>query len=109
MQYKKLAYNITMFGSPWTSTKYLCYLKEALLYPDVPGEHNTAKIRLWIWVSSQCDHWHSHVDHKVENSEEGEGEDVHEDQVEPGHVHLPDDNLDLDGEELKLKYGTQIR
>ena len=60
-------------------------------------------------VPSQCDHWHSHVDHKVENSEEGEGEDVHEDQVEPGHVHLPDDNLDLDGEELKLKYGTQIR
>ena len=46
--------------------------------------------------SPQCDDWHSHVDHEVENSEEGEGKDVHEDQVEPGHVHLRHVALDQD-------------
>ena len=34
------------------------------------------------------DDWHSHVDHEVENSKECEWKDVHEDQVEPGHIHL---------------------
>ena len=29
-----------------------------------------------------------HVDHEVENSEKGKGKDVHENQVEPGDVHL---------------------
>ena len=49
-----------------------------------PRAHNTR----YIYFSAQCDDCNSHVYHEVENSKEGEGEDVHEDQVEPGHVHL---------------------
>ena len=36
-----------------------------------------------------------HVDHEVENSEKGKGKDVHEDQVEPGDLHLGVDDVDV--------------
>ena len=42
----------------------------------------------WSQIHETSDYGHGHVDQEVEDGEEGEGEDVHEDQVEPGHVHL---------------------
>ena len=42
-----------------------------------------------------------HVDHEVENSEKGKGKDVHEDQVEPGDVHIV-----VDGGEGDLHLGV---
>ena len=44
-----------------------------------------------VLVTNTGNKWYHgrwHVDQEVEDGEEGEGEDVHEDQVEPGHVHL---------------------
>ena len=38
-----------------------------------------------------------HVDHEVENSEKGKGKDVHEDQVEPGDIHLGVDGGEGEG------------
>ena len=49
--------------------------------PDVPAEHNAT-----IYVDIKL--LRLHVDHEVENSEKGKGKDVHEDQVEPGDIHL---------------------
>ena len=43
---------------------------------------------MWQSFGHKYDHGHGHVDQEVEDGEEGKGEDVHEDQVEPGHVHL---------------------
>ena len=54
--------------------------------PDVPAEHNATIYKKIIYVDIKL--LRLHVDHEVENSEKGKGKDVHEDQVEPGDIHL---------------------
>ena len=62
--------------------------------PDVPAEHNaTIYIKKIIYVDIKL--LRLHVDHEVENSEKGKGKDVHEDQVEPGDIHLGVDDVDV--------------
>ena len=55
--------------------------------PDVPAEHKATMYKKIIYVDIKL--LRLHVDHEVENSEKGKGKDVHEDQVEPGYIHLP--------------------
>ena len=54
--------------------------------PDVPAEHKATIYKKIIYVDIKL--LRLHVDHEVENSEKGKGKDVHENQVEPGDVHL---------------------
>ena len=61
--------------------------------PDVPAENNARIYKNIRYIKLL----RLHVDHEVENSEKGKGKDVHEDQVEPGDVHLGVDGGEGEG------------